>query len=277
MSTTILLAKLVKKNTESDQDFNTREKLYKASIFKHNTMVWNTITNTDHRNDFIGNEYYEIKYFKDNGSTTCFEDSYPKTPHNPYFDSGFDIFQPKDDMNSQPTTGESKSYELDEGTYLIGLGIKTAMYSSPLLRRNYLNAELFRRITIYNNIDNIVNNNINPSNINMIRRMNWSHSQTPMSYKLHPRSSIYKKSIRQANCTGIIDSGYRGELCAAVDCLSTSFGKQTDTKRQTLETNKRYFQICTANLEPFFVVLLRDDDELPSTERGEGGFGSTGQ
>ena len=172
--------------------------------------------------------------------------------------------------------GETKSYELETGTHLVGLGIKAAMYSISKFEKCSLKAELLRRITIYNNIDNVVLKNC-ISKINMVRTMNWSHNQTPMPYKLHPRSSIYKKAIRQANCTGIIDSGYRGELGAAVDCLGYNYGKQTDPKRTTLEYGKRYFQICRADLQPFYVVLLNNNDDLPSTERGEDGFGSTGR
>ena len=37
---------------------------------------------------------------------------------------------------------------------------------------------------------------------------------------------------------------------------------------------ERYFQICKPNLGKFMVILV---NELPSTERGEGGFGSTGK
>ena len=64
---------------------------------------------------------------------------------------------------------------------------------------------------------------------------------------------------------------------AAVDCLGYKFGRQDDPNRTTLECGKRYFQVCRTDLEPFYVMLLNEQDELPITERGEGGFGSTGQ
>ena len=300
MSTTVLMVKLIKKDTESEQSFHMREKLYKAAIEKHNQMVFSTLKTREARLKFVGIEYNRVKYTQHNGTEICFEDMIASqisvaarspvaarshTPitndYNPYFDSGFDIFQPLGKMHSIPTPrGETKSYELEMGTHLIGLGLKTAMYSIPILQRSNLKAELMRRITIYNNLNNLTEESLgdySTKTFNMVRKIEWSKSQTPIPYKLHPRSSIYKKAIRQANCTGIIDSGYRGELCAAVDCLSQSYGKQTDPNRCTLEMNKRYFQICRADLQPFYVVLLRDDDALPSTERGEGGFGSTGQ
>lgn len=276
MSSTVLMVKLVKKN-ENDEVFDRRRKMYKTAINKHNRMVFNTIPNTDERHNFVGLEYDNIKYFKD-FVVTRFEESYLRQECNPYFDSGFDIFQPVGKMHSIATpAGETKSYELEIGTHLVGLGIKAAMYTIPLFKSNNLNAELLRRITIYDNIENLVNENNDISKINMVRRMNWSNCQTPMPYKLHPRSSIYKKAIRQANCTGIIDSGYRGELGAAVDCLGYNYGKQTDPIRTTLEYGNRYFQICRADLQPFYVLLLNSNDDLPSTVRGEGGFGSTGR
>jgi dUTPase len=38
----------------------------------------------------------------------------------------------------------------------------------------------------------------------------------------------------------------------------------------------RMFQICSPTLEPFLVEIVDSEDELGSTERGNGGFGSTG-
>lgn len=289
MSTTVLLVKLVKKDTDTDESFHLRGKLYKSAIDKHNQMVFSTLKTREQRLKFVGKEYNCVRYMQNTGVTSCFEENIlPRRPNgselpinwNPYFDSGFDVFQPLGKMHSFSTpSGETKSYDLEPGTHLIGLGLKTAMYSIPILERSNLKAELLRRITIYNNLNNITEESLgdySTKRFNMIQKFDWPH-QTPVPFKLHPRSSIYKKAIRQANCTGIIDSGYRGELCAAVDCLGPQFGKQTDPNRMSLEFGKRYFQICRADLQPFYVVLLRDEDELSQTERGEGGFGSTGQ
>ena len=99
---------------------------------------------------------------------------------------------------------------------------------------------------------------------------------TPQPYKLHPRSSIYKKAIRLANSTGIIDSGYRGELCAAIDALPVNpvYADTIQPLTHIMESNKRYFQICKPDLSPFYVCPVTC---LPETERGAGGFGSTGR
>lgn len=83
----------------------------------------------------------------------------------------------------------------------------------------------------------------------------------PSAYFLYPRSSISKTKFRLANCTGIIDRGYRGNLGAFFDCTESR-----------MEKGQRLVQICSPTLEPFEVRLV---SSLSSTERGENGFGST--
>jgi dUTP pyrophosphatase len=87
-------------------------------------------------------------------------------------------------------------------------------------------------------------------------------------YYMYPRSSLSKTALRLANCTGIIDAGYRGPLIGMFDCL-------TDTYEILKFT--RLLQICAPNLMPTFVRVIDTVEELgPETSRGEGGFGSTG-
>jgi len=88
-------------------------------------------------------------------------------------------------------------------------------------------------------------------------------------YYVYPRSSISKTPLMLANHVGIIDSGYRGNLMAAVRKLPT------ETSTYLVEKHTRLFQICHPSLCPVFVVLV-PESELNSSERGEGGFGSTG-
>jgi len=90
----------------------------------------------------------------------------------------------------------------------------------------------------------------------------------PMPFYLYPRSSISKTGMRLANSVGIIDSGYRGELMAVVDNIAS---KETD-----ITSGDRYFQICMGDLHPFRIEIVNSVEELGNTERGEGGFGSTG-
>ena len=82
-------------------------------------------------------------------------------------------------------------------------------------------------------------------------------------YDLLPRSSIYKKGIRMANCQGLIDQGYTGEICAPVDFIRSYECAKGD----------RAFQIALPSRKPFSVKIV---DELRETDRGEKGFGSTG-
>lgn len=87
-------------------------------------------------------------------------------------------------------------------------------------------------------------------------------------YMLIPRSSISKTSLRLSNSVGVIDSGYRGELMCAFDCFY---------KDHMVAVGDRVVQIVAPAMVPIYVRLLSNEDELGvSTERGSGGFGSTG-
>ena len=96
--------------------------------------------------------------------------------------------------------------------------------------------------------------------------------EVPSAYYVYPRSSISKTAMRLANNVGIIDSGYRGNLKAAFDVLPSK-----DVKEQTILAKQRLLQICSPTLEPFYVEYVENIDDLDmETERGDGGFGSTG-
>ena len=90
-------------------------------------------------------------------------------------------------------------------------------------------------------------------------------------YYMYPRSSISKTPLRLANSVGIIDSGYRGNLIGAFDCISTG-------EPYLLTQYTKLVQICSPTLEPIYVTIVNTVEELGlNTERGEGGFGSTGK
>lgn len=98
----------------------------------------------------------------------------------------------------------------------------------------------------------------------------------PCGYYLYPRSSIVKTSFRLSNSVGIIDAGYRGEIMAVVDNIDSA---SNDTKvciNRYMPPMSRMFQICSPTLEPFIVKIVESEDSLGLTERGSGGFGSTG-
>ena len=84
---------------------------------------------------------------------------------------------------------------------------------------------------------------------------------------VYPRSSISKTPLRLANSVGIIDSGYRGELIAVFD-------NRNETPYE-IPCYARLVQACRPDLLPFGVNMV--DNDFNQTERGAGGFGSTGQ
>ena len=79
-----------------------------------------------------------------------------------------------------------------------------------------------------------------------------------------PRSSIRKTDLVLSNAVGVIDSGYRGEIQA-------TFKK---TGLQKYEIGDRGAQII---IMPHPSIEFQEVEELTNTERGEGGFGSTGK
>ena len=74
-----------------------------------------------------------------------------------------------------------------------------------------------------------------------------------------------KKDLRPSNCVGVIDSDYRGNIMV---CLHND----SDTV-QTFDNHDRIAQMI---IMPYPSINLIEVDELESTERGSGGFGSTG-
>lgn len=75
-----------------------------------------------------------------------------------------------------------------------------------------------------------------------------------------------KQGLRPANCVGVADSDYRGEYIVALH-------NDTDTP-QTVKPGDRIAQLV---IMPYLSVEFDEKDELSQTDRGEGGFGSTGK
>lgn len=99
----------------------------------------------------------------------------------------------------------------------------------------------------------------------------------PLPYQLLPRSSTgAKTNLRLSNSVGVIDSGYRGELCALVDCFGDVHHQGHDADKVRLEKGNRNFQLVAYNGFPIHVNLVDNESDLGGSERGEGGFGSTG-
>ena len=154
----------------------------------------------------------------------------------PYPDSGFDIFTPN------PKNLSIKAH----GTNLINMGIKCACYKIKSSNNKHKT-----KLPKYDYINTILKSSKNIKS---------------QPFYIYSRSSIWKTPFRLSNKVGVVDSGYRGYLYAAVDNISD--------EEKSLEPINRYFQICMPDLKPFYVVLV--DQIINDTSRGDGGFGSTG-
>ncbi len=118
-------------------------------------------------------------------------------------------------------------------------------------------------LPLADNLDNVMIVGVHKEDYRIKCAM-YGETQTPSAFYLYPRSSISKTPLRLANSVGIIDRGYRGNICAMFDVKETYI----------VSKGARFVQICEPSLEPFKVVIV---SELNQTLRGEGGFGSTGQ
>ncbi len=74
-----------------------------------------------------------------------------------------------------------------------------------------------------------------------------------------------KRGLAPANCVGVIDSDYRGEIMVALH----NHGKEA----QTISNGERIAQFVLA---PFISAAFEEVESLTDTDRGAGGFGSTG-
>jgi len=82
-----------------------------------------------------------------------------------------------------------------------------------------------------------------------------------------PRSSVRNQDLILSNCVGVIDSGYRGEIQA-------TFKKTNGLDSVKYKVGERGAQII---ILPYPTIYMTEVPELSDTERGTGGFGSTGK
>ncbi len=75
-----------------------------------------------------------------------------------------------------------------------------------------------------------------------------------------------KEGLRPANCTGVIDSDYRGEIMVALH--------NDSSVPRTVTPGQKVAQLI---IQAYESVSFKECDTLPDTNRGEGGFGSTGK
>jgi dUTP pyrophosphatase len=155
-------------------------------------------------------------------------------PSNPFLDAGFDLFNPT----------RKEIFENNQSV--------CSSYSG-------------NRMSIINKINFSIN-----CSAQMITDSNKVYNT---GYYTHPRSSLSKTKLRLANSTGIIDSGYRGDLIGMFDLINLS-----PNELCIIDKYDRLLQICAPGLVPIVVEIVNTFEELGNeTERGSGGFGSTGR
>ena len=84
---------------------------------------------------------------------------------------------------------------------------------------------------------------------------------------IFPRSSIRNTELILSNSVGVVDAGYRGELQA-------TFNKSNGLDSIAYKVGDR---VCQLIIIPHPIIELEEVSELTNTERGDGGFGSTGK
>lgn len=90
------------------------------------------------------------------------------------------------------------------------------------------------------------------------------------SFLLYPRSSISKTGLILLNSVGVIDNSYRGKIIAALKYIPGI--DQNSTYK--VKRGDRLVQLCSPDLTPLNMTIT---NHLTKTNRGEGGFGSTGK
>ena len=83
---------------------------------------------------------------------------------------------------------------------------------------------------------------------------------------LFPRSSICKKDLEMTNSVGVIDSNYRGPIMSVFN--------PTCEDPEIYELGERFAQLI---ITPYPKIEFEEVEELSETNRGTGGYGSTGK
>lgn len=119
---------------------------------------------------------------------------------------------------------------------------------------------------------------------------------------IFPRSSICKKDLSLTNAVGVLDSGFRGEVTAKFKptlCFGDGYLGEEDIKifdkpkddfpcsvgcmgefntdTEPCEMYDEFERIAQMIILPYPQIEFEEVEELSETERGEGGYGSTGK
>lgn len=113
------------------------------------------------------------------------------------------------------------------------------------------------------------------------REVNWEKRQlvchTGLAFEipegyvglLFPRSSVSNKPLMMANSVGVVDSCYRGEVTAKFNI--------TDTRQSAFSHYQEGDRIAQMIIIPYPEIEFEETDSLSESDRGTGGYGSTGR
>lgn len=93
-----------------------------------------------------------------------------------------------------------------------------------------------------------------------------TYSKVSMSIDARPRSSVWKTGMVLSNCEGTIDEDYRGEVSAVFYHVMPNLPRYKVGDR-----------VCQIKLGLALPIEFVEADELSETERGTGGYGSSGR
>lgn len=86
---------------------------------------------------------------------------------------------------------------------------------------------------------------------------------------IFPRSSVSNKPLMMANSVGVVDSCYRGEVTAKFNI--------TDTRQSAFAHYQEGDRIAQMIIIPYPEIEFEETDSLSESDRGTGGYGSTGR
>ena len=113
------------------------------------------------------------------------------------------------------------------------------------------------------------------------REVNWEKRQlvchTGLAFEIpeghvgliFPRSSVSNKPLMMANSVGVVDSCYRGEVTAKFNI--------TDTRQSAFSHYQEGDRIAQMIIIPYPEIEFEETDSLSESDRGTGGYGSTGR
>lgn len=195
-----------------------------------------------------------------------------------YIDAGFDLFAPNNEGKELRIKGDELYFygpnNLHNQNPVNKLDYKVKCAAKMIfLKQEQLQPLNQIQSQSLNDIENdkTINRNLEKKNLRF-----KSHNT---GFYMYPRSSLSKTQLRLANSVGIIDAGYRGNLTGMFDVVNINEEKRKNSNADYIgKAYERYVQICAPGLVPIIVKIVKSIKELgDTTERGEGGFGSTGK